>query len=138
MGRKRKINHIRTEVELREYITKRIGKRNLNCVKMLEAFDELTEGQKVDFYGYETVRGLYEDREETKGYPFRGVPRIIFDEGKLCLNTGYVQIEEDGHIYLTQPRSFAGLYRKGGLEPLERFNSGIDKGIEIYRRIFQR
>lgn len=132
------MDHISTEVDLREYITKRIGKRNPNCIKMLEAFDELTEDKRTNFRRHQSIKGLFENHEQQKGYQYEGTPMLIFDEGKLCLSTGYAEIEEDGHIYLIQPQAFAGVYRKGGLEALERFKSGIDKGIEIYKRIFDR
>lgn len=138
MSRRRKLDHIRTEADLRKYISDSIGKRTPHCVRMLEAFDQLTEGKEIDFRGHGPFKGLFEVRKMQKGYPYAGIPMLIFDEGKLCLSTGYVEIEEDGHIYLGQPRTFAGVYRKGGLEALERFKSGINQGTEIYKRVFHR
>jgi hypothetical protein len=140
MRYKRKIDSVKTSEQFREYLSS----KNPRSKKMLEVYDELTIRNDVRFFEDPDFVCFFKQKmpsaETEASPPYLIASRKIGDNGRVYIDTGYIEINEKGEVL---PNRFplvseGNLFEciQGGINGFEKLKLEVDKAIEIYKQIF--
>ena len=144
MGYTRKIDKVITLGQFREYLSS----KNQISRRILEGYEELMEGKKLNFgfddqdvYFYENIKPLealvpgVSPRELSLVASKRGG-----DFGKAKIDTGYFKITERREILPSDRAENSNWslddWRYNGIDGLRALKAEVDLAIRIYERIF--
>ncbi|MFW6174006.1 MAG: hypothetical protein ACOC5T_09700 [Elusimicrobiota bacterium] len=144
MAYKRKIDLVETPEQFRNYIRS----KNPRAKKMLEVYDDLMDGKKLDFGSGFTYAYLCENSEIPETSSIHPHNLILLaskqsgDYGKVEIDTGFIKITERGEVIpspiaVNKNYSFDD-WRKDGIEGLKSLKNELEKAISIYNKIFSR
>lgn len=144
MAYKRKIDLVETPEQFRNYIRS----KNPRARRMLEVYDELTKGKKLDFGSGSAYAYFCENSEiaEISGIHPHDLLLLASkqsgDFGKVEIDTGYLKITDRGEVLLSpiavnKNYSFDD-WRNDGIEGLKSLKNEVEKAISIYNKIFSR